>query len=241
MQGIYYIKNMINNKMYIGQSVDIIKRCNSHKYKLRNNKHENTHLQSSFNKYGEANFKFGIIKCSKQKYLDRFEKLYIKKYNTDNPKKGYNIELGGTNNHRIPWNKGKTGIYSQETKRKMSEAHKGKKHSKETKKKMSEARKGDKSHFYGKHHTQATKNKISESKKGTTLSEETKQLLSEMRAKYTLWDYKKVGYDKYVIKYPDKVYKTFRLKYNKKKINIGRFEEFLSPSIIYDLIEEALE
>ena len=37
----------------------------------------------------------------------------------------------------IPWNKGKTGIYSEETLKKISEASKGRIHSKETRKKMS--------------------------------------------------------------------------------------------------------
>ncbi len=37
---------------------------------------------------------------------------------------------------KTPWNKGKTGIYSEETLRKNSESNKGKKRSKETRKKM---------------------------------------------------------------------------------------------------------
>ena len=37
------------------------------------------------------------------------------------------------------WNKGKTGVYSEETKRKISEALKGRKHSEEARRKMSEA------------------------------------------------------------------------------------------------------
>ena len=42
---------------------------------------------------------------------------------------------------RAPWNKGKTGIYSEETRRKISEGGKGSSHSEETKKKMSESMK----------------------------------------------------------------------------------------------------
>ncbi len=48
---------------------------------------------------------------------------------------------------RIPWNKGKTGVYSEETRKKMSESHKGKtgyRHSEETKRKMSEVHKNKK-------------------------------------------------------------------------------------------------
>jgi hypothetical protein len=56
-------------------------------------------------------------------------------------------QLSGKNNpnygnHPVPWNKGKTNIYSEETKQKIS--RKGKKHSVETKLKMSEQRKADK-------------------------------------------------------------------------------------------------
>tara|TARA_Y100000780_G_scaffold33157_1_gene27081 strand:+ start:967 stop:1188 length:222 start_codon:yes stop_codon:yes gene_type:complete len=43
-----------------------------------------------------------------------------------------------------PWNKGKVGVYSKETKRKMSESQKGRKKSKETKRKISKANKGRK-------------------------------------------------------------------------------------------------
>ena len=38
------IKNLSNNKIYIGQSVNINKRWNDHKSKLENNKHENLHF-----------------------------------------------------------------------------------------------------------------------------------------------------------------------------------------------------
>ena len=37
---------------------------------------------------------------------------------------------------RVPWNKGKTGIYSEETLRKIGEASSKRKHSDETKKKI---------------------------------------------------------------------------------------------------------
>ena len=59
---------------------------------------------------------------------------------------------------------------SEETKKKLSEANKGKHISEETKKKMSEAKKGkyigkDNS-FYGKHHSEESKKKMSEAIKG---------------------------------------------------------------------------
>ena len=49
--------------------------------------------------------------------------------------------LSNAHKGHTPWNKGKTNIYSEETRKKMS-ANKGKKFSEETRKKMSEANKG---------------------------------------------------------------------------------------------------
>ena len=69
-------------------------------------------------------------------------------------------------------------VFSEETKRKQSEAHKGnttwlgKTHSEESKRKMSDTRKG-------KTHSEETKRKQSEAKKGKTFSEESKRKMSE--------------------------------------------------------------
>ena len=54
---------------------------------------------------------------------------------------------------------------SDETRRKISEAKKGKTHSEETKRKMSEVKKGN-TNFLGKTHSEESKIKISEVKKG---------------------------------------------------------------------------
>ena len=51
--------------------------------------------------------------------------------------------------------------------------------SEETKKKMSESHKGDKHHMYGKHHTEEAKKKMSESNKGKKHTEESKKKMSE--------------------------------------------------------------
>ena len=66
-----------------------------------------------------------------------------------------------------PWNKGKTGLpkHSEEHKRKISEALKGKKFSEETKRKMSESAKGNKRRL-GIPHSEETKRKIGETLKG---------------------------------------------------------------------------
>lgn len=82
--GIYKITNKINNKMYIGQSKDIINRWDKHKNELNSNKHKNDYLQKSWNKYGEENFDFEIIVLCEPAELNRLEKHYIDKYDTFN-------------------------------------------------------------------------------------------------------------------------------------------------------------
>lgn len=62
---------------------------------------------------------------------------------------------------RTPWNKGKIGIYSEETRKKISEAHKGHKYN------------------LGKRHTEETKNKISEQTQKQWEDEHFRKLVSE--------------------------------------------------------------
>ncbi len=58
---IYGIKNNINGKYYIGQTINLRNRKGRHKYLLKNNKHHNLRLQNAWNKYGEKNFEFIIL------------------------------------------------------------------------------------------------------------------------------------------------------------------------------------
>ena len=67
--GIYMIRNLSNNKVYIGQSTNINRRWNDHKMKLKNNIHYNEHLQKSYNKYGEKFFSiFYFMRNLKRKF-----------------------------------------------------------------------------------------------------------------------------------------------------------------------------
>lgn len=60
MIGVYMIRNNINGKVYIGQSVDVRDRLWHHKSMLKNNRHENSYLQNSWNKYGADAFEFMV-------------------------------------------------------------------------------------------------------------------------------------------------------------------------------------
>lgn len=149
MIGIYIINCKANNKVYIGQSIDIKNRLRGHKYALRKGIHQNAHLQNAFNQYGESEFLFEVLcEMPKEEYtkerLNVLEILYISFYQSNDREKGFNIESGGNGNGRA----------SEETRKKLRIAHTGKRFSEETKKLFSMQRKGKPSHLKGKQQTQ---------------------------------------------------------------------------------------
>ena len=93
--GIYKIKNLINGKLYIGQSVNIEQRWRFHIMELRNNRHHSSYLQNAWNKYGDDNFEFSIIEECRIDQLDIREMYWIDKF--DSYKNGYNLTIGGSN------------------------------------------------------------------------------------------------------------------------------------------------
>lgn len=139
LTGIYKITNTKNGKFYIGSArKSFISRFNTHKSNLKHNKHKNTHLQNSYNKYGLDVFEFEILEyCSEERNILSREQYYI-----DTLKPTYNI----TTNVRQP-RLGKS--HTQATKRLLSEKGKGRKawnkgltFSEETKIKMSQSKTG---------------------------------------------------------------------------------------------------
>lgn len=93
--GIYKIQNLINNKVYIGQSVDINYRFKNHISDSFNPKSKSydTAIHRAIRKYGVDNFSFEIIEnCDVDKLNDR-EIYWIKKY--DSYGNGYNMTHGG--------------------------------------------------------------------------------------------------------------------------------------------------
>jgi group I intron endonuclease len=131
--GIYSIINLCNGKRYIGQSVRINTRMQCHLFSLMEGKHPNKHLQSAFNSYGSDNFVGEIIELCERDKLQDAEQKWIDHYGFENL---YNL---------APSSKSTAGVkLSDESRKRISEAHKGKKRgplSEETKKKISEAQK----------------------------------------------------------------------------------------------------
>lgn len=64
--GIYQIRNLINDKRYIGFTHKFNARWTDHKKKLNQNRHGNPHLQTAWNKYGSENFVFEILEVIKK-------------------------------------------------------------------------------------------------------------------------------------------------------------------------------
>lgn len=58
---IYKIRNVINDKFYVGSTVDSRKRFWEHRKDLRTGKHTSQALQRAWDKYGEDCFKFEIV------------------------------------------------------------------------------------------------------------------------------------------------------------------------------------
>ena len=84
---IYKIINKINNKIYIGQSEkDVnVEYIGSGKILLK-----------AIKKYGKINFNKEIIEtCNFKEQLNEREKYWIKFYNSNDRKIGYNISIGG--------------------------------------------------------------------------------------------------------------------------------------------------
>lgn len=97
MCGIYKITNLINNKNYIGQSVNIEKRWQRHKNDANNplSQGYNYPLYKAFRKYGVDNFEFSIVELCSPEELNDKEIYYIQFYNSYYENNGYNQTLGG--------------------------------------------------------------------------------------------------------------------------------------------------
>ena len=146
----------VTDKWYIGQTINPLIRFNCHINEAINKK-DNNYFHRALRKYGLDNWVYCVLEenilrenlnIREIEWIEEFDSFY----------NGYNLTTGGDTNcifseetkeklkNKTPWNKGKHGIYSEETLKKMSESLKGKtaywtgKHrSKESRIKMSES------------------------------------------------------------------------------------------------------
>lgn len=181
ISGIYAIVNKVNGKKYVGSSKDIEVRWKKHINQLNRGIHGNSHLQSSWDKYGKDGFHFVVLEqCDKldllifeQKYLDLRPEYNIsfiagKVEFTDEVKNKISIA-----------NKGH--VMSDEAKSRMSASHKGRKFTEEHKKNMSAA-------LVLRMSSRAEKDKLIERNKSRVWSDESKKKASQSQIGKTVSD-----------------------------------------------------
>jgi len=177
MYKIYLIINTENKKQYVGiTKFSIEERFSQHTKR-------GFLLTEAIQKYGQEKFSIEMIEEveSPERAYD-LEQFYIKYYNTKAPN-GYNLTDGGDG--IFGWEA--TDEYRKECSERVKQLHKekkvgmyGKKHSEETKKKMSEASKGKpKPWLNGRKCTEETKEKLRKINKGKIISEKTRKKISE--------------------------------------------------------------
>lgn len=135
--GIYKITNKINQKSYIGQSINIERRFKQHtKAKF------GFAIHKSFKKYGMDNFAFEVLYECPNEEMNKWETFYITIFGTLAPN-GYNLNMGGDGKET-----------SEETKKKMSDQRKG-------------TKTGSNNHMFGKVLSEETKQLISKHSAGS--------------------------------------------------------------------------
>ncbi|HPQ80063.1 MAG TPA: NUMOD3 domain-containing DNA-binding protein [Candidatus Dojkabacteria bacterium] len=177
---IYKAENLINGKVYIGQTENFNRRIKEHKNNSFNENSVNytSYFHNAIRKYGSTAFTFNIIWSGSTTLLNDMEIKYINNYNSlASHNTGYNLTIGGegvkgykhTEARKEKISRKMSGrSVSVETRKKISESLKGKKKSDVHKTNLSNVRKGYK-------HTNDAKQNISDGHKGLKKSEETRK------------------------------------------------------------------
>lgn len=129
---VYCHKNKINGKIYIGIT------CQKPENRWRNGNGymNNKYFFRAIQKYKWHNFSHEILYANLEKAeAEQLEIDIIKEYDSTNPSKGYNIALGGNGTEK----------FTDDIKKKISNALKGHEISEETKQKISKSKIGKKS------------------------------------------------------------------------------------------------
>ena len=113
---IYKYTNILNNKVYVGQTTST-----PEKRAKKNGKGyiHCKHFYSAILKYGWLSFKLEILEQVDSNVADEREQFYINFFDSTNPEFGYNLDLGGCGEK----------IRSEQTKQKISDSGKGLKNS----------------------------------------------------------------------------------------------------------------
>lgn len=109
LPGVYMIRNKLNNKVYIGESVDIPTRFKRYRWAIKSNSgyaEVKRDIVQDIKKFGIENFEFKIL-VSGSKYKNRDTRLqveteYIYEYQSYDSKYGYNETCGGEGGPSVP-------------------------------------------------------------------------------------------------------------------------------------------
>jgi len=148
--GVYLIRNTVNGKVYVGSSINIAVRWRQHVNGLKACRHRSRHLQSAWDKYGEAAFAFSVLIICQAIDLLKHEQEQIDLYRAANRKHGYNTS---------PTAKNCLGC----------------KRTSATKEKQSAMKTGDKHPNFGKHLSEETRQKIGAAVRGRRKSAEERE------------------------------------------------------------------
>lgn len=164
--GVYYIKNTVNGKLYVGSSVNMENRWRRHRSDLRWERHPNPKLSQAWKHYGESAFEFGVLEIStpdRQDLTDREEYFRLALDATYNcrpatvngkPVCSAMRRQSLTAEHRARISASLTGRHlSPEARAKIGEASRQRRHSEKTKATLAECRRG-------RRHSEETKAKI---------------------------------------------------------------------------------
>lgn len=161
---IYKITNLVNHKIYIGQTGDLKKRWSEHKSAAKVSKNTRQIVTQAIKKYGPENFSFELVEvCSSIEDANFKESSNIISHNSMIPN-GYNIENGGRSGNKM----------SDESKKKLSKSMIGNKNGSNS--------------FLNHKHTEEAKRKVSAARKGKKLSLEHRVKLSEAHKGKTPWN-----------------------------------------------------
>lgn len=173
MKGVYKITNMVNKKVYIGQTDRLNEREREHFYRLERNEHHNQFLQKSYNKYGKENFIFEVLEESDN--LNECELRWINSYGGINSELNYNL--------KDPTSKEWSNYVKVKQSKTMlgeNNPNYGNKWSEEQKEKLSKIKKGKTlEDRIGKERAELAKQKMSNSQKGRKHSEEVKEKIRQ--------------------------------------------------------------
>lgn len=135
--GIYLIRCLANNRVYVGSACNIKKRLKVHHNALKRGDHHSVTLRRAWAKYGAQEFAWEVQELVPN--LDELiarEQYWINEFDAANPLKGFNMSPTAGSTRGIP--------VSAETRARLSESHKGKTHTQEWRDKMSLIMKGRK-------------------------------------------------------------------------------------------------